>query len=96
MKSRAHVVRWCVSTRFQSKRPRNHIRRYVNYGATSRAAPFICWRAARALARVANHVDFYDIDAPYVLPCCAIASLLISTPNPIGIAADEILSAPNA
>ena len=58
-----YVVRVVRATRFKSEEAPEFVRRYVNYGASVRAAQFIVLAAkARALARGRYHVDFDDID----------------------------------
>jgi len=86
-----HVVRVVRATRFKSEEAPEIIRRYVNYGASVRAAQFIVLAAkARALARGRYHVDFDDIDA-YVLPVLRHRILLNFHAQSDRIEADEIL-----
>ena len=86
-----HVVRVVRATRFKSAEAPEIIRRYVNYGASVRAAQFIVLAAkARALARGRYHVDFDDIDA-YVLPVLRHRILLNFHAQSDRIEADEIL-----
>ncbi len=86
-----HVVRVVRATRFKSEEAPEIIRRYVNYGASVRAAQFIVLAAkARALSRGRYHVDFEDIDA-YVLPVLRHRILLNFHAQSDRIEADEIL-----
>ncbi len=86
-----HVVRVVRATRFKSEEAPEIVRRYVNYGASVRAAQFIVLAAkARALARGRYHVDFDDIDA-YVLPVLRHRILLNFHAQSDRIEADEIL-----
>ena len=86
-----HVVRVVRATRFKAEEAPEIIRRYVNYGASVRAAQFIVLAAkARALARGRYHVDFDDIDA-YVLPVLRHRILLNFHAQSDRIEADEIL-----
>src|ERR1700722_1052262 len=83
-----HVVRVVRATRFKSEEAPEIIRRYVNYGASVRAAQFIVLAAkARALARGRYHVDF---DA-YVLPVLRHRILLNFHAQSDRVEADEIL-----
>jgi MoxR-like ATPase len=86
-----HVVRLVRATRFKSEEAPEIVRRYVNYGASVRAAQFIVLAAkARALGRGRYHVDFDDIDA-YVLPVLRHRILLNFHAQSDRIEADEIL-----
>jgi MoxR-like ATPase len=63
-----YVVRMVRATRFKSEEAPEIVRRYVNYGASVRAAQFIVLAAkSRALAQGHYHVGLDDVDA-YVLP----------------------------
>ena len=86
-----HVVRLVRATRFKSAEAPEIIRRYVNYGASVRAAQFIVLAAkARALARGRYHVDFDDVDA-YVLPVLRHRILLNFHAQSDRVEADDIL-----
>ena len=86
-----HVVRLVRATRFKSEEAPEIIKRYVNYGASVRAAQFIVLAAkARALARGRYHVDFDDIDA-YVVPVLRHRILLNFHAQSDRVEADEIL-----
>jgi MoxR-like ATPase len=86
-----HVVRLVRATRFKSEEAPEIVRRYVNYGASVRAAQFIVLAAkARALARGRYHVDFDDVDA-YVLPVLRHRILLNFHAQSDRVEADEIL-----
>jgi len=86
-----HVVRLVRATRFKSEEAPEIIRRYVNYGASVRAAQFIILAAkSRALARGRYHVDFDDVDA-YVLPVLRHRILLNFHAQSDRVEADEIL-----
>jgi MoxR-like ATPase len=86
-----HVVRLVRATRFKSAEAPEIVRRYVNYGASVRAAQFIVLAAkARALARGRYHVDFDDVDA-YVLPVLRHRILLNFHAQSDRVEADEIL-----
>src|ERR1700722_8443646 len=83
-----YVVRVVRATRFKSEGAPEIIRRYVNYGASVRAAQFIVLAAkSRALARGRYHVDF---DA-YVLPVLRHRILLNFHAQSDRVEADEIL-----
>ena len=86
-----HVVRLVRATRFKSQEAPEIVRRYVNYGASVRAAQFIVLAAkARALARGRYHVDFDDVDA-YVVPVLRHRILLNFHAQSDRVDADEIL-----
>jgi MoxR-like ATPase len=86
-----HVVRLVRATRFKSEEAPEIVRRYVNYGASVRAAQFIVLAAkARALARGHYHVDFDDVDA-YVLPVLRHRILLNFHAQSDRVEADEVL-----
>jgi MoxR-like ATPase len=86
-----YVVRVVRATRFKSAEAPEIVRRYVNYGASVRAAQFIVLAAkARALARGHYHVDFEDVDA-YVLPVLRHRVLLNFHAQSDRVEADEIL-----
>jgi MoxR-like ATPase len=86
-----YVVRVVRATRFKSDGAPEIIRRYVNYGASVRAAQFIVLAAkSRALARGRYHVDFDDVDA-YVLPVLRHRILLNFHAQSDRVEADEIL-----
>ncbi len=86
-----YVVRLVRATRFKSEEAPEIIRRYVNYGASVRAAQFIVLAAkARALARGHYHVDFDDVDA-YVLPVLRHRILLNFHAQSDRVDADEVL-----
>ncbi|HTV79526.1 MAG TPA: MoxR family ATPase [Steroidobacteraceae bacterium] len=86
-----YVVRLVRATRFKSEEAPEIIRRYVNYGASVRAAQFIVLAAkSRALARGNYHVDFDDVDA-YVLPVLRHRILLNFHAQSDRIEADEVL-----
>jgi len=86
-----YVVRLVRATRFKSEEAPEIIRRYVNYGASVRAAQFIVLAAkSRALARGRYHVDFDDVDA-FVLPVLRHRILLNFHAQSDRIEADDIL-----
>src|ERR1700761_7444080 len=86
-----YVVRLVRATRFKSTEAPEIVKRYVNYGASVRAAQFIFLAAkARALARGRYHVDFDDVDA-YVLPVLRHRILLNFHAQSDRIEADDVL-----
>jgi MoxR-like ATPase len=86
-----YVVNLVRATRQNSGSAPDFVKKYVNYGASVRAAQFIVLAAkARALARGRYHVDFDDVDA-YVLPVLRHRILLNFHAQSDRIEADEIL-----
>jgi MoxR-like ATPase len=87
-----YVVDVVRSTRHKSENAPDFVKRYVNYGGSTRAAQFVVLAAkARALARKRYHVSYDDITS-VVLPVLRHRILLNFHAESDRIDADEILT----
>lgn len=87
-----HIVQLVRSTRPKSEAALDFVKKYVNYGASVRAAQFIVLAAkARALSRKRYHVSYEDISS-VAIPVLRHRVLLNFHAESDGIDADEILT----
>ena len=82
------VARYAVEmvrvSRSRDESAPDFVKKYVNYGASVRAAQFLVLAAkARALMKGRYHVTYEDCGR-CIFPCSGTASCSTSTPNPTG------------